>query len=184
MLRVDTISSRRVGGSPSNFLLFPSMNDEPFYDPSQREGVLFGSRRKGHIGFLRAYTSRSAAEAEEFSCGIENDRVLEGLVEQINGLIIEYRTTAVRVGVVLGESLILEVFSALRRESWKHQPSFEISNASATERFLAESLFNDIRESQLKSLRSHGDKEVERVAPHHWQECFEYISCSIEKRFY
>ena len=160
------------------------VNDEPFYDPSQREGVLFDSSRKGYNGFLRAYNSRSAAEAEELSSGIENDHVLEELVEQINGLIIEYRTMAVRVGVVLGESLILEMLSALRREFWKHQPFFEISNVSATERFVAESLFNDIRESQLKSLRSHDGKEVGRVAPDHWQKCFEYISRSMEEEIF
>ena len=179
-----TIAFRRVNGSLSKVLLFTLMNDvnnEPFYDPSQREGVLFGSRRKDYIGLLRAYSSRCAAEAEELSCGIENDRVVEEFVEQINGLIIEHRTTAVRVGVVLGEGLILEVLSLLRRESWKHQLFFEISNVSATERFLAESLFNDIGESQLKSLRSHDGKEVGRVAPDHWQKCFEYISRSIEK---
>ncbi|NRB75879.1 MAG: hypothetical protein HRU46_16085 [Verrucomicrobiales bacterium] len=160
------------------------MNDEPFYDSSHRDGIPFGSRRKSYIDFFRAYRSRSTAEAEELSSGIENDRVLEDLVEQINGLIIEYRTTAVRVGVVLGESLILEVLGALRRESRKHQPLFEISNVSATERFLAESLFNDIRENQLKSLRSHDGKQVGQVgqvAPDHWQECFEYISRCIEE---
>ena len=104
--------------------------------------------------------------------------MLEEILEQIKGLIIEYRTTAVQVGVELGESLILEVLSALRHKSRKHQLFFDISNVSATERFLAESLFNDIRESQLKSLRSHDDKEVGRVAPDHWQECSEYISRS------
>ena len=154
------------------------MNNEPFYDPSQREGLPFGSCREGYITFFRVYSSRSAAEAEEFSSGIENDRVLEEILEQIKGLIIEYRTTAVQVGVELGESLILEVLSALRHESRKHQLFFDISNVSATERLLAESLFNDIRESQLKSLRSHDDKEVGRVAPDHWQECSEYISRS------
>lgn len=157
------------------------MHDESFYDPSQREGVSFGYPRKGYIDLFRVYSSRSAVEPEAFSSRVENARVLEELVEQINGLIIEHRATAVRVGVVLGVSLVLEVISALRRESWKHQPSFEISNVSATERFLAESLFNDIRESQLKSLRSHDGKEVGRVAPHHWEECFEYISRSIEE---
>lgn len=157
------------------------MNDEPSYDPGHREGIPSGSNRKDHIDFFRAYSSRGTAEAEELSSGIESDRLLKKLIEQTNGLIIEYRATAVRVGVVLGVSLVLEVISALRRESWKHQPSFEISNVSATERFLAESLFNDIRESQLKSLRSHDGKEVGRVAPHHWEECFEYISRSIEE---
>ncbi len=178
LLRTDTIVFRRVGGSLCTVLLVPLMNNEPFYDPSQREGLPFGSCREGYITSFRAYSSRSAAEAEEFSSGIENDRVLEEILEQIKGLIIEYRTTAVQVGVELGESLILEVLSALRHESRKHQLFFDIPNVSATERFLAESLFNDIRESQLKSLRSHDDKEVGRVAPGHWQECSEYISRS------
>ena len=77
----------------------------------------------------------------------QKSKRIQTVIRQISSLVREYTETAERVGSSLDQALLLKIFEGLQREPLGNQrPLDEISDITATQRFLVESLYNEILE--------------------------------------
>ncbi|NCF87894.1 MAG: hypothetical protein GWQ08_20615 [Verrucomicrobiaceae bacterium] len=75
----------------------------------------------------------------------EKSKRIQTVIRQIGQLISEYTETAERVGAGLDQALLLKIFEEFQREPLGNQrPLVEISDITATQRFLAEALYSEI----------------------------------------
>lgn len=136
------------------------MNNEPHpYRPTPGKNRL-QLPSEGFIDFFQAIRQRT---------------VVLPLAGRIMQLIEEYSGTAKRVDSELDELILLKVINALMRESLEEpSPLQEISNEEPTRKFLAESLYNDIREER--------DFQRERsslFSPEEWRASLEHVADSF-----
>ena len=100
--------------------------------------------------------------------------------KQILALINEYRGTARRVGANLDDDLVLKVVNAALRESaGVPLPLREICSEQPTERFLAESLFNEILEVPVSGVPLVRGSKPDLISLDEWRYCLKEVAESL-----
>ena len=130
--------------------------------------------------FLRAHRRRSGSPTDLLDLDEKSHSRIESLISQVGDLIQEYSRTANRVGADIDQVLLLTVFESLKREPLNIQhPRMVAAGAEAKERFLAESMHDELLELKSVSPGASDGAAPEQLTPNEWRTCLGVLADSI-----
>ena len=136
--------------------------------------------RRSDWRFDLARAQRERNHPKNASPVLHEDRI-EAVVRQVERLIGEYTGTAERVGARIDQAILWEIVEALKRASLGSQrPFVGLPDLTATERFLARSLYGEILEAS--ELAPAAEEDATQLAPEEWWVCLEMVSDSISEK--
>lgn len=156
------------------------MANDSLSDPDEPGDDSFLRRHEGPIDFFRSYRGQRESDLEGLLSEVESDQVMDEIVEKASQLIREYQVTAKHVGAALDEEILLKVLEALQRESQGDpEPAVEFFDEEPTERFLAESLFQEILELPQERASASGKENI-LLSRESWRVCLDHLADLLE----
>ena len=99
---------------------------------------------------------------------------IQVVIKKVGRLIREHLETAERVNANIDQATLLSIVDRLKREALGNEPPLgESTDMTATERFLAESLYDEILEIP--------ESRAPLLAPAEWEACLEILAESIPR---
>ncbi len=155
------------------------MDDRSLPDSSYSQDGFHIRPSKWRFDLVRAQRERIDQTTGPLDLHENSKRMIQTVAGQVGRLIQEYMETAERIGAKIDQRLLSKIVEGLKREPLGNQnPLVEISDVTATERFLAESLYSEILEVSRVTGGTSGD-DAPLLAPEEWQACLEILADSI-----